>query len=48
MVAVTMVPLERLRWTVDGILILATAVVLSQSCRWLISAQQEPAALAAG
>jgi hypothetical protein len=37
LVALVFIPIERLRWTVDGILIVATAVGLSQLCQWLSS-----------
>lgn len=34
-VAVIFIPIERIRWTVDGLLILAIAVGLSNLCDWL-------------
>lgn len=34
-VAIVFIPLVRLRWTVDGILIVAMAVALSRICGWL-------------
>lgn len=35
LVALVFIPLVRLRWTVDGVLIIALAVGLSHLCRWL-------------
>ena len=37
LVAISFIPLERLRWTVDFLLILSIAVALSRICRWLES-----------
>lgn len=34
-VGLAFIPLVRLRWTVDGLLIIATAVVVSRFCEWL-------------
>lgn len=34
-VAVTFIPLSRLRWTIDGLLIVAIAIGISNLCRWL-------------
>jgi len=42
--AVVFIPIERIRWTVDGILILAIAVGLSNACEWLRSGTHEPSA----
>lgn len=36
-VGLAFIPLVRLRWTVDGLLISATAVVVSRLCEWLIT-----------
>ncbi|HVP13010.1 MAG TPA: glycosyltransferase family 39 protein [Phycisphaerae bacterium] len=37
LVALVFIPIERLRWTVDGILIVAISVGLSRLCQWLSS-----------
>lgn len=41
-VAVAFIPVERIRWTVDGILILAIAVGLSNLCQWLRTDEPRP------
>ncbi len=43
LVAVAFIPLTRLRWTVDGILIIAIGVGLSRLCRWLCTEPSRPA-----
>jgi hypothetical protein len=46
-VAVVFIPIERIRWTVDGILILAIAVGLSNLCEWLRAGPAEETAIPA-
>jgi hypothetical protein len=41
LVAVAFIPIERIRWTVDGILIVAIAVGVSSTCEWLRAGRDE-------
>ena len=41
-VAIAFIPLSRLRWTVDGLLIIAIAIGVSNLCRWLQESPSRP------